>query len=202
MFRMQQRWKEKKKPCEYLYRVYRDELLHVSLLLIHNTEIWQGSQSQTYLHNWDQWEVCAWETTGMPSEFKNINHYKFHCCHLVTMKYGKGSRNQTSLQHLGLIRAMLHTCDATEKKTNHVHVSRVSLDMMNYMFQCCPVGNTKFWKRGSHNQTSLQHLGLMSNVQCLGATEENRNTNYVHGPRFYSDMMIICFNAAQLVILK
>jgi len=87
------------------------------------------------------YDACA---MGMPSEFKNINHYKFHYCHLVTMKYGEGSHNQTSLQHLGMMRAMLHFRDATEKKTNHVHASRVSFDMMNYMFQCCPVGKTKF----------------------------------------------------------
>ena len=42
----------------------------------------------------------------------------------------------------------------------------------------------------------------MSIVQCLGATEENTNTNHVDGPRVYLDMMIICFNAAQLVLLK
>jgi hypothetical protein len=42
----------------------------------------------------------------------------------------------------------------------------------------------------------------MSNVQCLGATEENTNTNHVDGPRVYVDMIILCFNAAQLVILK
>ena len=112
---------------------------------------------------------------------------------LGTLKHGKGSHHQTSSQHLGSMRAMLHAWEATEKKTNHVHASRVYLYVMNYMFQCCPIGNTKFWERGSHNQTYLQHLGLMSNVQCSGATEENTNTNHVDGPRVYLDMMIICF---------
>lgn len=52
---------ENKNPCKCLYRGYRDELLHVSLLPVRNTELWKGSHNQTYLHNWDRWEVRAWD---------------------------------------------------------------------------------------------------------------------------------------------
>ena len=75
------------------------------------------------------------------------------------------------------------------------------IDINFFILDCCHFVTLKY-RKDSHNQTSLQHLGLMSNVQCLGATEETTNTNHVHGPRVYLDMMIICFNATQLVILK